>query len=46
MLTFSTEPCGVTSSSSFDAEAVVLKVRKFKITRFDLILIIRTNAWT
>ena len=35
MLTFSTEPCGVTSSSSFDAEAVVLKVRKFKITRLN-----------
>ena len=37
MLTFSTEPCGVTSSSSFDAEAVVLKVRKFKITRLNFV---------
>ena len=37
MLTFSTEPCGVTSSSSFDAEAVVLKVRKFKTTRLNFV---------
>ena len=37
MLTFSTEPCGVTSSSSFDAEAVVLKVRKIKIIRLNFV---------
>ena len=37
MLTFSTEPCGVTSSSSFDAEAMVLKVRKIKIIRLNFV---------
>jgi len=37
MLTFSTEPCGVTSSSSFDAEAVVLKVEVLQVESCDVI---------
>lgn len=37
MLTFSTEPCGVTSSSSFDAEAMVLKVEVLQVESCDVI---------